>query len=168
MTSMAQIEANRRNAQESTGPKTAEGKTVSRMNALRHGLATKQVIVLNEKVEDFDAFHAEMRAALDPADGLEEQLVERIVLCAWRLRRACRAEAGFVTDVVERYRNPQNANDAVLFREYDKIMLLSRYESSVERALHRALTLLEQRQARRRARQDLSAAELPRDGDATP
>ena len=161
MTSMAQIEANRRNAQESTGPKTAEGKTVSRMNALRHGLATKQVIVLNEKVEDFDAFHAEMRAALDPADGLEEQLVERIVLCAWRLRRACRAEAGFVANSVRQYRHPESANDSVLLGEYDKIMLLSRYESSVERAFHRTLALLEQRQTRRRRRQ--AADGVPRE-----
>jgi hypothetical protein len=34
--------ANRRNAQRSTGPKTAEGKQISRNNALRHGLARQR------------------------------------------------------------------------------------------------------------------------------
>ncbi len=164
MTSMAQIEANRRNALESTGPKTAEGKAASRANALKHGLAAKQVIVLGEKAEDFEAFHAELWASLDPADGLEEQLVERIVLCAWRLRRACRAEAGVVAEGARRFEwstNGRKANDGVLVNDIGVIGALSRYETSIERALHRTLALLEQRQARRR-REDPGTA--PREG----
>ena len=38
-TSMARVEANRRNAARSTGPKTAEGKAKSRLNAFQHGMA---------------------------------------------------------------------------------------------------------------------------------
>lgn len=41
MASHRQIEANRSNAQRSTGPKTAAGKTTSSQNALRHGLARR-------------------------------------------------------------------------------------------------------------------------------
>ncbi len=38
MATSAQIAANQRNAQKSTGPKTEKGKARSRENALKHGL----------------------------------------------------------------------------------------------------------------------------------
>jgi len=44
MTSYRQFEANRRNAQRSTGPKTEDGKRQSRANAVRHGLTAETVI----------------------------------------------------------------------------------------------------------------------------
>ncbi len=53
MTSQKQIEANRRNAQKSSGPKTAQGRSISRMNALKHGLLAEQVIVPGEDFEEF-------------------------------------------------------------------------------------------------------------------
>jgi hypothetical protein len=93
MATEAQIEANRRNARRSTGPKTAPGRAVSRQNALKHGLSARKLIVFDEKRGDFLAFHDEMLAALAPGDALEAALAERIILCAWRLRRAGRAEA---------------------------------------------------------------------------
>ena len=44
MTSYRQIEANRRNALRSTGPRTEAGKLQSRRNAVRHGLMAETVI----------------------------------------------------------------------------------------------------------------------------
>jgi hypothetical protein len=41
MASQRQIAANRRNGEKSRGPRTQQGKAHPRMNALRHGLATK-------------------------------------------------------------------------------------------------------------------------------
>jgi hypothetical protein len=53
MTSFRQVEANRRNALRSTGPKTDEGKRRSRLNAVRHGLTAETVIASPEDVKDY-------------------------------------------------------------------------------------------------------------------
>src|SRR5215470_4861615 len=93
MASETQIAANRRNAEKSTGPRTARGKAAVAGNALRHGLRARKVISFDESEPDFLAFHAEQRDAFQPADAVEEHLVERIAMCAWRLRRVYRVEA---------------------------------------------------------------------------
>jgi transposase len=58
MISFRQIEANRRNALGSTGPKTEDGKWRSRRNAVRHGLTAETVVVALEDIEDYHAFEA--------------------------------------------------------------------------------------------------------------
>jgi hypothetical protein len=58
MTSLKQIEANRRNALKSTGPTTQEGKERSRRSALRHGLTAETVIAALEDAEGYQAFEA--------------------------------------------------------------------------------------------------------------
>jgi hypothetical protein len=60
MTSWRQFEANRRNALKSTGPKSLEGKRISRRNALRHGLTAETVIDSLEDTEDYRSFEAEI------------------------------------------------------------------------------------------------------------
>ena len=82
-----QDEANRRNSQLSTGPRTADGKARVALNALKHGLTGKQVVIPNENPEDFDAFREDLLKALDPHDALQATLAESIVIDAWRLRR---------------------------------------------------------------------------------
>jgi hypothetical protein len=56
MTSYRQIEANRRNALKSTGPRTEAGKHASRCNAVHHGLTAETVINGLEDAEDYEAF----------------------------------------------------------------------------------------------------------------
>jgi hypothetical protein len=149
-TSPAKIEANRRNAQKSTGPTTEAGRKAASRNALRHGLTAEALVVLDETPEDFAAHYAAMRAALAPVDEVEEQLVERIAFCAWRLRRAGRAEAEIVTwQQKEEAGNGGRFGPAYRFVVRD-IATLMRYESTIERAYHRAHLMLERRQARRR------------------
>jgi hypothetical protein len=94
MTSLKQIEANRRNAQRSTGPITEEGKLQSRCNAVRHGLTAETVIGTLEDAEDYKAFEAAVVADYDAQSVVERELVLRLASLLWRLRRATTIETG--------------------------------------------------------------------------
>jgi len=152
MATEAQVAANRRNAGRSTGPRTAAGKAVASQNALSHGLTAEQIVLFDEQAEDLARFREELRRALDPADEMEEQLAERIVLCAWRLRRAARLEAGLVNSEAEdiRDRGWRPKVGSAFRNAAFGLGLASRYEAALDRSLRRAYALLERRQARRR------------------
>ena len=92
MTSFRQIEANRRNALSSTGPKTEDGKRRSRQNAVRHGLTSETVIVALEDIEDYQAFEAAVMADYDARPAVKRELVLRLASLLWRIRRATAIE----------------------------------------------------------------------------
>src|ERR1700694_764661 len=94
MTTFRQIEANRRNARNSTGPVTEEGKQRSRCNAVRHGLTAETVIGALEDAEDYQAFEAAIVADCDAQSAVERELVLRLSSLLWRLRRATTMETG--------------------------------------------------------------------------
>jgi hypothetical protein len=94
MTSFRQIEANRRNAQLSTGPMTEEGKRRSRQNAVRHGLTAETVIDSLEDAEDYATFEMAVTADYDAQSAVERELVLRLASLLWRLRRASAIESG--------------------------------------------------------------------------
>jgi hypothetical protein len=94
MSSLHQIEANRRNASLSTGPVTEEGKRRSRQNALRHGLTAETVINALEDAEDYAAFELAVTADYDAQSAVERELVLRLASLLWRLRRATTIESG--------------------------------------------------------------------------
>jgi hypothetical protein len=122
MTSFRQIEANRRNAQLSTGPVTEEGKKKSRQNAVRHGLTAETVIDALEDAEDYAAFEMAVTADYDAQSAVERELVLRLASLLWRLRRATAIESGLFKIQVKHllqfrkmrqaYRNHQNIIDA--------------------------------------------------------
>ena len=94
MASDAQIEANRLNAQRSTGPQTENGKRAVRYNALKHGLLAEASLLPGEDAALFRLLAEELRAQFEPVGELEQFLVDRITSCAWRLRRVLQVEAG--------------------------------------------------------------------------
>jgi hypothetical protein len=94
MISYRQIEANRRNALKSSGPKTEAGKQVSRRNAVRHGLTAETVLSALEDAEDYKAFEAAITADYDAQSAVERELVLRLASILWRLRRATTMETG--------------------------------------------------------------------------
>jgi hypothetical protein len=159
MTSILQIEANRRNAKLSTGPRSPEGKRHTRMNALRHGLTAQQLVLFDESVEDFQPFQAKLMAALQPKGAVELHLAERVALCAWRLRRVYRIETGLFRKTRRSWNNGGAAEtqeiETVFLRlvsQDDELAKLTRYETSIERSLQRALIALDRRQATRGGR----------------
>src|SRR6478752_3288336 len=94
MTSIRQLDANRRNARHSTGPVTEEGKKRSRRNAVRHGLTAETVIDALEDADDYSAFELSITADYDAQSATERELVLRLASLLWRLRRATTIESG--------------------------------------------------------------------------
>jgi hypothetical protein len=113
MASVAQVQANRSNAQKSTGPRTPEGKAAASRNAVKHGLLAEQVVIHGEDPAEFDLYREGMLAELAPVGAVEEMLAERAVSLSWRLRRAERLQSAVFATV---YR--ENAQDVVLWPKH--------------------------------------------------
>jgi hypothetical protein len=99
MATQKQIKANRQNAKKSTGPKTAEGKAAVSQNAVKHGLFTDSVVA-GETEAEYEAFHGELLAELDPRGVIELLLAERVVSLWWRLIRAERMQNQAIEDMI--------------------------------------------------------------------
>jgi hypothetical protein len=108
MSSLKQIEANRRNALKSTGPTTPAGKERSRCNSLRHGLTAETVIAVLEDSEDYEAFEAAVIADYDAETAVERELVLRLASALWRLRRATGIETALFESVAENSRKHEH------------------------------------------------------------
>jgi hypothetical protein len=126
MTSLRQIEANRRNARLSTGPVTEEGKKKSRRNALRHGLTAETVIVAFEDADDYAAFETTVTRDFDAQSAVERELVLRLASLLWRLRRVTAIETG-------------------LFKEQARQLLQSRGRPNLSRLCPRAISASDRR-----------------------
>jgi hypothetical protein len=93
MATAAQIAANRRNSQKSSGPRTAEGKAVSRYNALKSGLDARSMVIPGESAEELEQLAENYRREHRPASPLEHFLIDAIVAADWQLRRLRAIEA---------------------------------------------------------------------------
>jgi hypothetical protein len=109
MTSARKIEANRRNALGSTGPKTDLGKQRASQNAVRHGLTAETVITPLEDPEDYQAFEQAVTADYEAETAVEREMVLRVASLLWRLRRATSIETGLLQIQLE---IPQEPNPA--------------------------------------------------------
>jgi len=179
MSTEKRIIANRRNAQKSTGPKTPEGKARSRLNALKHGLLAKDVVLHDEKDEDFVAMLEAFYEDCQPVGHLEESLVRHLAIAEWRLNRLTRAEAGLFWERMRQVRDSEPEDTPRGSDEHDEISrllgaallqdvsgnnafaLLIRYENFIRRSWFRALQMLERTQARRHDRQPPAPAPAP-------
>ena len=150
-------------------PRRRETRSPRRMP--RGRFAALGVILFDETEAEFEQFYRRVRGALGPKDALEELLVERVAICAWRLQRIYRIESGLFSKarvsahngVLKRTR----AIELVFLRltsQEDDLAKLTRYEASLERSVQRGLMDLNgHRAARRRGHFFTDAVGLERD-----
>jgi hypothetical protein len=179
-TSERKAASNKRNASKSTGPKTAQGKSWSRLNALKHGiLASQTVLTTVEGREERAAFEQLVDGLAHdfaPVGTFEQVLVQQVAACLWRQRRLLMFENRTAFESREkRTFIAMNEPEPVIQPQYlyqgerfdgddivDKaglgldlpserdMMRLVRYEASITRSLRNALAQLKTRQAARR------------------
>ncbi len=150
MSTTRQIEANRRNAQLSTGPRSPEGKAVSRFNALKTGINARAQVIPGEDPAELEAMAAGYHRDWAPATYLERFLVDSLIRADWLLQRLSRLEAELWAHEIEEARkstfNPldeQAPMGHIYTRTYDRFARLQRRIDSTERSYYRALTQLQ-------------------------
>ena len=159
MATEKQFEANRQNAQKSTGPKTPEGRAAVRLNGVKHGLTAETIILKGESEADFTALFDSLEAEHDPVTPTEEALVVQLAMATWRLRRLYHVEGGFYTYKVKalaEFGKNLNLNDAERLGRVadcgDKTLnMFNRQEGRLERSFYRALHELQRLRKEREA-----------------
>jgi hypothetical protein len=129
MSTVAQIEANRLNAQASTGPTTAEGKARSSLNALSHGFYSKHLLLPDEDPVELEVLRSSLIESYKPEDGAELLLVERIISSQWKLQRLNKLEA----------KTMEAPFGEFVLRDLER---LSRLAQQLDSAMHRAIKAL--------------------------
>jgi hypothetical protein len=154
-----QFEANRQNAQKSTGPKTPEGRAAVRLNGVKHGLTAETIVLKGESQADFTAMLDSFEAEHDPTTPTEEALVVQLALANWRLRRLYHQEAGFYTCQLQSLTGMQkdlNLDDAgrmghAAAWSESTLNMFNRQEGRLERTFYRALHELQRLRKEREA-----------------
>src|ERR1700733_13209507 len=96
MGSQAKREANRRNSQKSTGPRSAAGKARSKLNALKHGMTAESVLLPGEDADAFQARLQYLQNDLQPRNHVEAGLLYRLACEEWFAERIELASAARV------------------------------------------------------------------------
>ena len=188
MASQKQIEANRKNAQRSTGPRTPEGKASAAQNSLKHGLIARQAVIASESHTDFAAHRDNWLAELAPEGLTETLLASRIITLSWRLKRVERVQnqainyltantlkplADVTQSLVESLISPSDPNGpaalepdlkvaGAFVKDFYNEKTLDRllmYERRIENSLQKSIRHLQQQQ---QTRQNTPAAEPPK------
>jgi hypothetical protein len=161
MATQSQIDANRRNAQKSTGPTTPEGRAAVRHNALKHGLTSEVLIPMDEDRPEFDRLCDAFETEFQPVGPTEESLLENLVASKWRLGRARKEETGFFVKRAlelehdsQEYREAARNTRLAIIVDLDSagpntLAKISRYEARLERSFYKALSELRRIQSQR-------------------
>jgi hypothetical protein len=161
--SLSRAESAKINGSKSQGPKTPKGKLISAMNAVRHGLRSNKLVVLdNEMPAVFDRLHQAFLDKFNPQDDAEKELVMQAASARWRLRRVWQIESSLINIEMAEQREAvqgevETVNEDVLqasaFKslvdESRSLSLLTRYEMALSREYDRAIKSLDRARAER-------------------
>jgi len=173
MPTHAQIEANRRNARRSTGPRTPEGKAVASQNAVTHGLLSSQAVCPGEDPAEFDAFMAEVLADQRPRGAVQRMIVIRIAHLQWKLARVPYIESASLVrrgdfnrrmrdkDYPMRRNEPPPGSAETISMNSEFFTGLQVYEQRLERSLRACLKELRDLQKHAEAREEDEEAIKP-------
>jgi hypothetical protein len=148
MATAAQIAANRRNAEKSTGPRTPEGKARVAQNAVTFGLYGRHDSYPGETESQDLAMRDALLRDLAPSGPLEEVLAAEILRACRRLDRCAQADYQIATGPV---------NDLCDHRQPD----IDRARVAAERSRDRAIAQLRRLQTERALRETYSKSDLP-------
>jgi hypothetical protein len=126
MATQAQIDANRANSKQSTGPTTSAGKANSSRNRLSHGFASSTRFIKGEDPEEFYALLNDLINEHQPATPTQQILVEKMAHHQWISLRASRIQG----DVLGRMMFPSDIRI--------NLPVLIRYQTAADRAFHKA------------------------------
>src|ERR1035441_2941502 len=153
MATPAQFAANQTNARKSTGPRSVEGKSASRFNALKHGIDAQSIVIPGEDPEEYDALAEAYHREYRPESPSEAFHIQTMLRAAWQKLRLARVEADLTRTLLAE--SPGTSLAAALLADPPAAKLLTRVQRQIagfERAWHRADAAF-----RRARRQDGSA-----------
>ena len=155
---------NQEKAQHSTGPKSAEGKRKSSMNALRHGLTGQIVVMPTEDLQAYQRHLESFTAECDPKGPIEAHLVQTLADTSWRLNRVAALETNLLTLGVASTSSPlvnapQQIQDALaiaaaLESQSKALANLSMHSQRLSRQFERTIDKLHDLQKLRRDREE--------------
>jgi hypothetical protein len=151
-------------------------------NAVKHGLTAKTLVIAGEDPEEFERLLEQFIASYQPIDAIKMELVGKLTIAAWKLRRASRIEADLfkVATKVEEEKTQayEEASDKIRKSDYTSVMVdyeslmnsdrfdpfmpfdqLGRYEANAERSFYRALQALEHLREKRGIKDALPVVE---------
>ena len=173
--SPARIAASKANGAKSKGPMSCEGKSISRLNSLKHGLTGKGVILPEADVVEVERLRRAFESDMKPTTEAGRTLIGRMAILSVRMERCVaqetaslservrKAEAEFEApegldeDSVEQLR--AEASDRALFDPSKEACLARKYEAAAERGFFRALKEFRQVEKAAKAQETVSAVE---------
>ena len=137
MATQPQITANQQNAQSSTGPRTAEGKSAVSQNALKHGLASSFRVLPNEDQQEFDSLAESFNDEFQPDGEHETFLVEQLLHSRWKLARIQRLETALFENMMT-FGSDHEIATGLLGPAGKALANLQRYAAAAERTYHKS------------------------------